>query len=113
MERGEGIATMADVYIDPLEAAKKRQLPKNTGVSYFPGVNVMSNDLTAGSIFKPGGIDQITGEATPTPTPTPIPRMFGRFPVPTVQFTPIQGQRLQPSRPAAVEIDELVKRYAY
>lgn len=89
---------MAD-YIDPVEAAKRRQVPKNVGTSYFPGVRTFSNDdLTAGSIFKPGKIDEIMGDVpTPTPTPTPVPRLL----------VPVIPRYVPPN------IDELVKRYAY
>lgn len=103
MVAGVGVTGIMTDYFDPLEAAKKRQVPKSLGVSYFPGVNVRNNDLTAGSIYKPGSMDEIMGDVppTPTPTPTPSPRLIiPAFPRPVPRYAPIP-------------IEELVKRYAY
>lgn len=113
MERGEGIAIMADVYIDPLEAAKKRQVPKNTGVSYFPGVNAQPLDY-----FRTGEAKNLVYPGVALYGSQPVPQLPQ---LPTLNFRPLDYYQtgraknlVYPGTPIyKPDVEELVKRYAY
>lgn len=158
-----------DEYLDPLEAAKKRQVPANRGASYFPGaipqaqfIGQYGNLYTApadisrpqirnakGKIIDPGLIDArapvVFGGALSPSSLTPQAAWQAQFQpgniaqqtqgaglrqVPIIaqqtmggqglrtatRFTDIKAQTApQPLRTASptLNLDELVKRYAY